>query len=234
MLIYFKPRNESGFSLIEMLTVMGVVAILLAFATPSLVSVAPVRKTALYEVKGFLEYARSEAVARDREVYVAFADENFPGRHAPFRTYAAFVASGEEREGLIRSQEISQISEWNTLPEGVVFVAGREFEVVDGARLETVIESTLTRDFPVRGSKGTSDVQLPFLLFTPSGRVLVPSYFDAEALHVGIAEGYFDREVSPNPVLTGKRPGLGGSGEYARAECFAIEYYTGRTRAITD
>lgn len=217
-----------------MLVVMGVIAILLAFAAPSLVSVAPVRKTALYEVKGFLEYARSEAVARDREVYVAFADENFPGRHAPFRTYAAFVASGEDREGLIRSQDIAQISEWNTLPEGTVFVGGEEFEVVDGARLETVVESSFTRDFPVRGDEGTRTVQLPFLLFTPSGRVLVPSYFDAEALHVGIAEGYFDREISPMPVLTAKRTGIDGTGEYAQAECLAIEYYTGRTRAITD
>lgn len=223
-----------GFSLVEILVVMGVVSLLLALAVPGMVSIAPVRKTALYEMKGFLEYARAEAVARDREVYVAFADGKFPGRFAPFRTYAAFVAAGEEREGLIRSQEIAQISEWKTLPEGTVFVGGDEFEVVEGAQLRTVIESAFRRTFPVKATGRTESVQLPFLLFSPSGRVMVPAFFDAEALHVGIAEGYFDREISPSPVFTAQRPGVDDTGGYAQAECLAIEYYTGRTRAITD
>ena len=217
-----------------MLVVMGVISLLLAISVPSMVSIAPVRKSALYEVKGFLEYARAEAVARDREVYIAFADRNFPGRHAPFRTYAAFATVGETREGLIRSQEIAQISEWRTLPEGTVFVGGDEFEVVERARLQTVIDSTFTREFLVRGKNGPRSAQLPFLLFSPSGRVLVPSYFNADSLHVGIAEGYFDREISDMPVLTAKRPGINSSGEYAQAECLALEYYTGRSRAITD
>ena len=230
----FTASRTNGFSLVEILVVMGVISLLLALSVPSMVSIAPVRKSALYEVKGFLEYARAEAVARDREVYIAFADKNFPGRLAPYRSYAAFAAVGESRDGLIRSQEIAQISEWRTLPEGAVFVSGNEFEVVEGARLQTVIDSTFTREFAVRGETGTRSVQLPFLLFSPSGRVLVPSYFDADALHVGIAEGYFDRQISAMPILTAMRPGINNDGEYAQAECLAIEYYTGRSRAITD
>ncbi|MDA7922809.1 hypothetical protein N9B73_13765, partial [Verrucomicrobiales bacterium] len=53
-----------------------------------------------------------------------FANENAPGNEAPYRAYAAFVAVGEERDGLIADQEIRQISNWKTLPQGAVFVTG--------------------------------------------------------------------------------------------------------------
>lgn len=221
-----------GFSLTEMLVVMGVVSLLLALSAPSFVSLSPIRKTALYEVKGFMEYARTEAVTRDREVYVAFANGSVPGDRAPYRTYAAFVATGPEGDGLLRSQEILQISEWKSLPEGTVFVSGSEFETVDGASLETVVDSSFTRSFELGGGRGSAE--LPFFLFSPSGRILVPSYFNANALHIGIAEGYFDRDTPFAPVITAKRPGIDSDREYAQAECLAVEYYSGRCRALTD
>lgn len=84
--------------------VKGVISILLAMTLPNMISVAPVRKTALYEVKGFLEYASSEAVTRGREVYVAFANENPPGEEAPFRAYAAFFAAEDEKDGFLRDR----------------------------------------------------------------------------------------------------------------------------------
>lgn len=134
----------------ELLVVLGIISIPLAMTLPNAISVAPVRKTALYEVKGFLEYARSEAAARDRDVYVAFANANAPGIDAPFRAYAAFVATGEERDGLIADQEISQISNWKRLPQGAVFVTGLEFATIEGARLRTVQDSKYLRNFPHR------------------------------------------------------------------------------------
>lgn len=227
-----------AFSLLETLTVLAVVALLLALVAPNAATLAPVRKTALFEVKGFLEYARSEAIARDSEVYVAFANESFPGRSTPFRSYAAFAAvddSGSDSDSPVDVQEIIPISEWKTLPEGTVFVPGSEFETVAGADLRTILDSTTTRKFAVRGTDGDTEVDLPYLLFNASGRVLIPSYFEADALHVGIAEGGFDRSSGQNaPQLTAKRPGLETGREYAQAECLAIEYYTGRTRTLTD
>lgn len=224
-----------GFSLVEMLTVIAVVALLLAFAAPNLAPLAPLRKTALYEVKGFLEYARSEAIARNREVYVAFADHSFPGSESPFRAYTAFaVTEDEDTGGLIETQQITPITEWRTLPEGIVFVSGSEFETIAGASLRTIMDSSVTREFPIRGAGGDTSVRLPFLLFSASGRVLVPSYFDADALHVGIAEGFFEPSGrNTTPTLTARRPGTSGS-DYAQGECLAIEYYTGRTRTLTD
>ncbi len=51
--------RRRAFTLVELLVVLAIISILLAISLPNAVSIAPVRKTALYEVKGFLEYARS-------------------------------------------------------------------------------------------------------------------------------------------------------------------------------
>lgn len=228
------PAPHAAFSLVELLAVLGVITLLLALVAPSAVSLHPARKTAAHELKGFLEHARGQAIARGREVYVAFADDGFPNDTAPYRAYAAFVAAGDEQHGHIHDQEIEQISEWRTLPEGIVFVGGEEFETVPGARLRTVMDAPDRRAFPVRGKSGSSPVKFPFLLFSPAGRILVPAHHDADALHVGIAEGHFERAAGNEPVLAHKRSGSRGDAEYAQAECIALGYYSGRGRILTD
>lgn len=223
-----------AFTLVELLVVMGIISILLAMTLPNAISVTPVRKTALYEVKGFLEYARSEAVTRGREVYVAFANENAPGNDAPFRAYAAFVAAGEEKDGIIADQEINQISNWKTLPQGAVFVTGMEFVTIEGARLRTIQDSAYLRNFPFKGENGVEQIELPFFLFSPGGRILVPSFFEPSYLHVGIAEGYFDQKGGDDPIITSRVRIKDREDVAAHAECLRLNRYTGRSRAITD
>lgn len=226
--------GQKAFTLVELIIVMGVIAVLLALSVPSSVSIAPVRKTALYEVKGFLEYARSEAISRDREVYVAFANHLVPGDEAPYRAYAAFVAVEEEKDGLIADQKIQQLSEWRTLPTGAVFVTGLEFSTVEGASLRTILDSSFRRNFPHRGNGRTTEIELPFLLFSPGGRVLVPSFFESNYLHVGIAEGFFDRSSSNLPIVTSRIHSPDDDNVFAHAECLRLNHYTGTARAITD
>lgn len=215
---------------------MGIVSLLLALSVPGLVSSYPSRKTAVYELKGFLESARSEAVTRKREVYVAFADKSFPGETGPYRAFASFAAMEGEKHGVIGNQVLEQISEWRSLPDGIAFVHGKEFETIDEAAFRTILDSPYRRIFEtrVRGNHTeTVEVELPFLLFSTNGRVLVPSFFDMDALHVGIAEGNFERNRN-RVVFTAKRPAVSGPGEFPQTECIALEYYTGRSRVITD
>lgn len=231
-----RPRFQasSGFSLIELLTVIGIISILLALSVPGMISTYPSRKTSIYEVKGFLESARSEAVARKREVYVAFADSAFPGDSGPYRAYASFAAVEGDKHGVIGDQELEQISEWRSLPEGIIFVHGEHFEILEGASFRTVFDSSFRRDFTSRMGDGEIETaRLPFLLFSTNGRVLVPSYFEVDALHVGIAEGHYERDDNAL-VFTGRRPSLDGEGMFPQTECIALEYYTGRSRVITD
>lgn len=68
----WKPRLDTGFSLIELLTVVTITALFLALAAPSFRSfIAGQRvKTASYDLTWMLTQARSEAVKRNTSVLV--------------------------------------------------------------------------------------------------------------------------------------------------------------------
>lgn len=70
----FSKRHNQGFTLVEMLTVVGIVALLIALATPALVDV--IRSTRLSSAGDSLlnrmTLAQQEAIARSREVEMRF------------------------------------------------------------------------------------------------------------------------------------------------------------------
>ena len=67
-------RKDTGFSLLELMTVMAIVAILSAIAVPSLFQWLPKHRVgnAAREVKSTLEFARSRAISRNTKVRVDF------------------------------------------------------------------------------------------------------------------------------------------------------------------
>ncbi len=229
----FRFSRAGAFSLIEMLVVMSIVGVLLALAAPGFVSLGPNRKMAIHEVSGFLENARARSVAARTEMIVAFADGNFPDEEGAYRSYALFTLDGSAAGGG-GPRPLRQLSPWRTLPEGLVFARSEHFDVDDGIAFRTILDAPVRRFFPVPAATGTSgEMNLPYLLFGPEGGVLVPSFPDADALHVGIAEGHYDRETG-RVALTSTRPGRGGTGQFANGECLQVGYYTGRSRILSD
>ncbi|MEM9016253.1 MAG: prepilin-type N-terminal cleavage/methylation domain-containing protein [Verrucomicrobiota bacterium] len=220
--------RKSGYSLVEMLTVMGVAALLLAVAAPSLVSLAPSRKAAVYQLAGTLENARARALASQNPVYLAVSNENFPEARSRFRTYAIFETTSNS--GSWSEREIRQTTEWFSLPEGVVFGESSHFEAVSDFPFRTLHESGRLRRFPVRlAADETSSVLLPYLVFGPDGAVRVPSIGEADALHLAVVEGFPE---GTGIVLTSSIREAGR--DLGRSELISISFYTGRSRILTD
>lgn len=231
--------GRSAFSLIELLVVMAVVSLLLAIAAPSFVSLNPARKTGIHELAGFLENARTEAIARRAPRIVAFADAGFPGESGEsgaLRAYALF----EEEKGEDDVEENSttprfrRLSPWQTLPEGLVFARGGDFEVSGGEAFRTLHDRVGDRRFAMPTPSGEDGETRPLasLVFGPDGGIRSPGFADADALHLGIIEGFLD--VSTGKVIpTSTRPSASGR-ELPNGECLEVGYYTGRPRILTD
>ncbi len=228
-----RPVGESklgAYSLVELLVVVAVVGLLLAFAAPGLVALGPSRKAGLHQIAGFLDRARAEAIATGEERIVAFADERFPMAGEALRAYALFApdpaTKGAAGGGPSPLRSLRRLSPWRTLPKGLVFARGESFEAADGAAFRTLHDLARTQAVPLPDPDGGADggaLPQPCLVFGPDGGVRRPDRSDADALHLGLVEGYFD-PATKRPVTTSR-----GSGD-----CLGIGYYTGRVRLLTD
>lgn len=225
------PAADPGFSLVEMLLVMAVAGTLLALAAPSLLNLGPSRKAASMELSGFLERAGMHAVTREEPVYVAFADQSHPVEGQRFRAYASFVpdSAGEENQS-IAGRSLRQVSEWISLPEGIVFGNASLFEAGPGYAFRTLHDFPEKRPFAVSSESGSQvSAEFPYLVFSPSGGILYPPITDADALNLALVEGNLNQRG--DDILT-----QGGTRADAtpRAELLRIAYYTGRATVLTD
>ncbi len=225
--------SRAAYSLVELIVVVAIVSLLLAFAAPGFVALGPSRKAGLHEVANFLEQARAQAVATRSPRIVAFADEAFPRRGDALRAYALFAFAetedGSGEEGLPR-----RLTPWRTLPKGLVFAKGEHFEVEGGIAFRTLHDFADRRTFPAPGPDGrdTTAAALPCLVFGPGGGVLSPAFIDADALHVGLVEGFYD----PGPGRLALTSTRSASGDRAlpNGDCLGIGLHTGRIRLLTD
>ena len=71
-------RKDTGFSLIELMTVLAILAILSSIAIPSLFKWLPKQRvgSAAREVKSTLEFARINAIKTNADVIVAFDNDS--------------------------------------------------------------------------------------------------------------------------------------------------------------
>lgn len=230
------PAVKSAYTLVELLVVVGVVSLLLALAAPAFVALAPTRKAGIHELAAFLKRARAEARATGRERIVAFADRNFPPGEGALRSYALFADADDVSSGAHAQEENGgapqQLTPWRRLPTGLIFARGGDFETVEGTAFRTIHDLVPTRSFSISGSGNFATTPLPCLVFGPDGSVRFPGFSDADALHLGLAEGHYEPETK-RVVYRSKRPGRSGA-TLPNAECLEIGFYSGRTRILTD
>lgn len=224
-----------------MLVVLGVVSALTGMITIGLRGFQREQGAAIVEVKGFLESARSLAVAQRAEVYVAFTNGRPEEDEHKFSRMAMFVANPDldlsdpevaAQQRHIFDRELVAASEWFELPDGQTWALGEDFEQPPGG-FQTILdlelnETTMIREFPF--SLENEDLDLPFLMFDPQGRVQIPPVFAHQYLQVGIVARFYE---NGDPFDQGQQAGSAGDGDlFPRTRCVSINPLTGRAHIL--
>jgi prepilin-type N-terminal cleavage/methylation domain-containing protein len=163
------PRRQA-FTLIELMVVIGIIAILLAFVGPAVVSLSRTSGTkgAVSTLMNAIEQARALAITSGSATYVVFADQSTPERYRCrafiiFQDNATFVPAA--------------VSKWYVLPEGISLrpAAG-------------VLAQTPAVEFACPQPVGSA--LLPYIKFEPTGMVVAPT--DPNTLFVCLFSGFVD------------------------------------------
>lgn len=113
-------RLRRGFTLVELLIVIGIMALLFAFALPAFNTMGRGSKVnaAILQLRTILTFARQNAITKNERTYVIFPNDNsvfYTAIDAAHRE-KAFRAVG------VWSPRSGYLKEWQFLPKGVVFV----------------------------------------------------------------------------------------------------------------
>lgn len=114
-------RNAGkGFSLVELLFVIAIIAIVLAFTAPAIqgLAVGTGRKGAVRLVMNSLEEARVTALERSGPVYLGFADKEFPEARWRYRRFVMF-RERDPASDHANGPAYIPLSKWIELPQGI-------------------------------------------------------------------------------------------------------------------
>ena len=230
-----------GFSLVEMLLVVALMAIMLALAVPAVNTISNPRRASIEALKTRLEHARSLAMRERSFVFVAFTDGTPEKVANQYRRYSLFKLDPEDPNPDLLQRRVVQEGTWEELGEGLLFAHGADFEVSLEEPFGTIHDLPLLRVFPtfLEPEDPGGEFQkpepgfwvLPFFLFNPEGKLEYPSVFQTEFYHVGLIEGFI---AGGERRYTRTRPGIELDEEFPQAECLHVAPYSGRIRIISD
>lgn len=170
------PKSQKGFSLIELLVVLTVVGILLAFASPSLLTLQSSSLSAKgREFGNFLHLCRSEAISERTAVRLGIVVGSPDGLH-DYRRYAAWKWDKRDRQFVISSN-------WRTLPDDLVFapslpqfIQNTEYAQEEGTAVKgdyILGETSEIFTHTVTSEEEAAEYSIKYIEFSPSGRASV-------------------------------------------------------------
>ncbi len=199
---------SAGFTLIEMIAVMAVIAVATAAILPAVSSVgkASSRRAAVTLTLGALDQARALALSNSTNYYLAFAsnDSDWPEEYRS-RAFAVYEEVFNP-EGAPGNQYVwLPVGDWTKLPTGIAFNPAA-----------TTVFNGPTKDFYC-GTLGR-EIKAAYFKFNGIGGLDEPT--DSAHAHVRIFEGFLD--------AAGKLTFTNKSGE----EVIKVSLVTGRARRL--
>lgn len=201
--------------MIEMLAVMSIMLIMMALAAPMIGDFATQsgRRGAVNILLNSFENARVAALQSGTNVYVAFADQNFPVEEMRYNSFIIFRDRTEYDTTIPADQEYVYLTGWRQLPDGISFQRQTN-SVLNPAKANLTISAV--DNFP-QFAAGT----LPIVQFMETGGIVQPSAGSgANPLAVYIYEGFFDS--SNNTEVN--------TSQIAGVDKFSLARFTGRMR----
>jgi type II secretory pathway pseudopilin PulG len=176
-------RDEGGFTLLELLLVIGIIILVAAFVAPAFTSLSKssARKAAIGDLLGGIEQARTQAIKDGRASYVVFAaqpvggastisDKNILNRYF----YHSFAIFEDDAADPVNNPK-SQLTPWKPFPVGVSLRSAISFAPWSSA----------TFAFPPAGAPQS----FPYLKFNANGEVESPGLASGP-VQLGIFEGF--------------------------------------------
>ncbi len=229
-------RRHKAFTLVEMLSVMGIIVLLLAATLPALrgLNQSGSRRGAVGTMMGVLDRARMMAISDGLATYVVFTcpvkdNESQLNPDLCGRAYAIFQDS--DNVAFIPTQK----TPWMQLPKGMAFKVKVLRGVTDdciSARFDSVAPKNDGTDpsFPLSGAAmangSPTSVQLPYWKFDGTGAVTEQKYLRL-LMFAGV--------VSPNGSEISTQNNAGSGNQLAtQLEEIDLNQATGRAKYIID
>ena len=125
MPIKYRPVRRVGFTLIELIAVVGIMGLVILLAVPTFTSALGKTgaREATYEIVNALRFARENAIANQTESYLIFADHPASGTASENEMYHDKISRRlYMRAYTVWSERDNYTMEWKYLPKGVVFL----------------------------------------------------------------------------------------------------------------
>ena len=216
----FRPwrplREQSAFTLVELLAVIGIMGLLAAVGVPALKGLTGSggRKQALSQVMGALEIARNTAISNRTNAAVIFPDSTFSSGDAYKYRSMAVVSYNDStiaaNETTTPNAYDKLVSSWIVLPQGISFLPNY------------LVTTTPTNMISVRAnirippSTNSTIITCPGIVFQSDGGLLDGATNSIAG--VGFFEGTVDASGKTNPTS-----------KMTSFETVRLTRYTGRT-----